>query len=259
MKARSFVTAAVPAVLLAAGSARAEDLAGKISIGVQVGTQSDLSGQLLKGGKGTLLGKQATVDAKRYRDIYKPAVRYQAFLGYGLSARLELVARGSYYENDAVGVAVGSYNGKGLFAFFGQVEDPNSASDTLIQHPYKEYGAELALRFYFAPQSRLKSFIAPVAGARRVDQMLLSLSAPEAGSRLMNVPFSKSGTILVAGIDLGFAFDVTDHFFVGVDTGVRYQTAPKPSNASQLSGLGGVDHSDARWTAPVVAMVGARF
>jgi hypothetical protein len=259
MKARSFVSAAVLAVLLATGTARADDLAGKISIGVQVGTQSDIGGQVLKGGNGTLLGGQASVDGKRYRDVYRPDVRYQAFVGYGVSGKFELLARGSYYENEAVGVAAGSFNGKGLFAYIGQAENPNSTSSDLIQFPYKEYGVELALRFYFAPQSRLKSFIAPVIGGRRVDQMLISLSAPEAGSRLMNVPFSKSGTILVAGIDLGFAFDVTDHFFVGVDTGVRYQTAPKPSNASQLSGLGGIDHSDARWTAPVVAMIGARF
>ncbi len=259
MKARSFVTAAVLAVLLAAGSARAEDLAGKISIGVEVGTQSDLGGQVLKGSRGTLLGGQATVDGKRYRDVYKPDVRYQAFLGYGISEKFEVVARGSYYANEAVGVAAGSFNGKALFAYLGQAENPNSTSAVLIQYPYKEYGVELALRFYFAPQSRLKSFIAPVVGGRRVDQRLISLSAPEAGSRLMNVPFSKSGTVLAAGIDLGFAFDVTEHFFVGVDTGVRYQTAPKPANASQLSGLDGIDESDARWTAPVVAMIGARF
>lgn len=259
MRVRSFVTAAVLAVLLATGSARAEDLAGKVSIGAQVGTQSDIAGQLLKSGTGTLLGGQARVDAKRYRDLYKPDVRYQAFLGYGLTEKLELVARGSYYENEAVGVAAGSFNGEGLFAFLGQAEDPKSSSTNLVKLPYKEYGAELALRFYFAPQSRLKSFVAPVIGGRRIDQVLISLSAPEAGSRLMNVPFSKSGTVLVAGIDLGFAFDVSERFFVGVDTGVRYQTAAKPANASELSGLGGIDESDARWTAPVVAMIGVRF
>ena len=259
MKARSFVTAAVLAVLLATGSARAEDLGGKLSIGVQVGTQSDLGGQLLKGGQGTFLGKQATVDAKRYRDIYKPDVRYQAFLGYGLGAKLELVARASYYENEAVGVSAGSLDGSELFAFIGQAEDPNSSSSDLVVFPYKEYGGELALRYYFAPQSRLKSFVAPVLGVRRVDQTLLSLSAPEGGSRLMNLQFSRSGTVLAAGIDIGFAFDVTDHFFVGVDTGVRYQTAAKPGNASQLSGISGIDESDGRWTAPVVVMIGGRF
>jgi hypothetical protein len=259
MKARSFVTAAVVAVLLAAGTVEADDLAGKISIGVQVGTQSDIAGQVLKGDQGTLLGGQARVDAKRYRDVYKPDVRYQAFLAYGLAAKFELVARASYYENDAVGVAAGSFDGKGLFAFVGQAENPNSSSGDLIKYPYKEYGGEVALRYYFAPESRLKSFVAPVVGARRVDQVLLSLSAPETGSRLMNLPFSRSGTVLAFGLDIGFAFDVTDHFFVGVDTGVRYQTAAKPANASQLSGIDGIDESDARWTAPVVAMIGARF
>ncbi len=259
MKARSFLTAAGTAVLLAAGSARADDLAGKISIAVQGGTQSDLSGKVLQGGKGTLLGKPTTVNSKRYRDVYRPDVRYQALLGYGITARLELVARASYYESQAVGVEAGSFNGKALYAYVGQLEDPASKSSNLVQHPYKEWGGEIGLRFYFAPQSRLKSFVAPVLGARQVNQMFISLSAPEAGSRVMNIPFSKSGTILVAGIDLGFAFDVTPHFFVGVDTGVRYQTAPDPAKASQLSGLGGIDASDARWTAPVVAMIGARF
>jgi hypothetical protein len=259
MKARSFVTAAVLAVLLAAASARADDLAGKFSIAVQVGTQSDIAGQVLKGDTGTLIGKPATVNGKRYRDIYKPDVRYQAFVSYGVSAKLELVARASYYENDAVGVSAGSLNGKELFAFIGQAEDPKSTSTQLVKLPYKEWGGELALRYCFAPQSRLKSFVAPVIGARSINQTLISLSAPEAGSRLMNVPFSKSGTVLVAGLDIGFSFDVTDHFFVGVDTGVRYQMAAKPANASQLSGLDGIDESDGRWTAPVVAMIGARF
>jgi hypothetical protein len=259
MKARSFVTAAVLAVLLAGASARADDLAGKFSIAVQVGTQSDIAGQVLKGGSGTLIGDPATVNGKRYRDIYKPDVRYQAFLAYGVGAKFELVARGSYYKNKAVGVSAGTLSGKQLFAFIGQAEDPKSTSSSLVQLPYKEWGGELALRYYFAPQSRLKSFVAPVVGARSINETLISLSAPEAGSRLMNVPFTKSGTVLVAGLDLGFDFDVTDHFFVGVDTGVRYQAAPKPANASQLSGLGGIDHGDARWTAPVVAMIGARF
>jgi hypothetical protein len=259
MKARSFLTAAATIVLLAAGFARADDLAGKISIGVQVGTQSDLSGKVLQGGQGTLLGKPASVDSKRYRDVYRPDVRYQAFLAYGLTARLELVARASYYENQAVGVAAGSFAGKTLYAYIGQLENPASKSSDLVKHPYKEWGGEVALRFYFAPQSRLKSFVAPVLGARQVNQMFLSLSAPDAGTRVMNLPFTKSGTTLVAGIDLGFGFDVTSHFFVGVDTGVRYQTAPDPAKASQLSGLGGIDASEARWTAPVVAMIGARF
>jgi hypothetical protein len=180
MKARQFVTAAIPAVLLTAGPATGEDLSHKISIGIQVGTQSDLSGQLLRGGQGTLLGEQATLDGKRYRDIFRPSVRYQGFVSYGITAKFEALVRASYYENEAVGVSAGSFDGKTLFALFDQLEDP-SHSGTLITRPYREYGGELALRYYFAPQSRLKSFIAPVVGLRRVNQMVLSLSAPMMG------------------------------------------------------------------------------
>ena len=260
MKARSFVTAAVLAVLLAAGSARADDLAGKISIGVQVGTQSDVAGQVLKGGKGTLLGKPATVDAKRYRDVYKPDVRYQAFLGYGISAKFELVARGSYYENEAVGVAAGSFDGKGLFAYLGQAEDPNSTSSDLVKFPYKEYGAELALRFYFAPQSRLKSFIAPVDRwpARRPDADL----AERAGGR---IPADERA---VQQVRNGPGRRDRPRLRVRRDRpllrGRRHGSAlpdgrRSPRTPASCPGSAGIDESDARWTAPVVAMIGARF
>jgi len=63
--------------------------------------------------------------------------------------------------------------------------------------------------------------------------------------------------ILRGGLDLGFTFDLGSHFFVGVDTGLRYQTAP--SQFDELEGLTGIDDSDGRWTAPVVASIGVRF
>ena len=258
MKARSVVvTAAAWAVLLAAGPAVADDLAGRFSIGVQVGTQSDLGGNKLQSGQGPMLGKPTTVSAKRYKDLYKPDVRYQAFVGYGLTAKLELLARGSYYKNEATGVSAGSYDGQPLYAFFDQLENPQTHAIEILA--YEEYGGELALRYYFAPQSRLKSFVAPVVGLRHVSETHVSFTAPDAASRLMNVPFTQSGNAMLFGLDIGFAFDVTDNFFVGVDTGVRYQAAPKAANAPQLSGISSIDESDARWTAPVVAQIGVRF
>jgi hypothetical protein len=253
MKARSSVVAAIPAVLLAVGSARGEDLAGRFSISFQAGTQSELSGELLRGAQGTLLDRPTTVVAKRYRDVYRPDLRLQGTIGYGIAPKLELVARGSYYRNEADGVEAGTFNGRPLFAYFGNVED---ASLRVLVRPYKEYSAEIALRYYFAPQSRLKSFIAPVVGLRQVNETLLSLNSPEAGSRIMNMPFSEKSTVLAFGLDIGFGFDLTEHFFVGLDSGLRYQGAAKPSN--YLSGLS-IDESGGRWTAPVVAMIGARF
>jgi hypothetical protein len=254
MKARSFVTAAIPAVLLAAGPARGEGLAGRVSISVQGGTQSELSGELMRAGRGTLLERPATVVAHRYRDVYQPALRLQGAIGYGLAERFELVARGGYYRTDGAGVEAGTLNGKALFAYFGQLED---APQHLIVRPYKEYSAEIALRYYFAPQSRLKSFVAPVVGARRISSMQVSFTSPDIGARMMNVPFSEKGDVLVLGLDIGFGFDLTENLYVGLDSGLRYQSAPKAAN--YLAGLAAIDDSSGRWTAPVVAMIGVRF
>ena len=44
-----------------------------------------------------------------------------------------------------------------------------------------------------------------------------------------NIPFSKEGAVPVFGLDIGFTFDLGKHFFIGVDTGIRYQSAPASS------------------------------
>lgn len=254
MKARSIVTAAIPAVLLAAGSARAEGLAGLISVSVQGGTQSELSGELMRSARGSLLDRPATVSAHRYKDVYQPDLRLQASIGYGLAERFELVVRGGFYEAEGSGVEAGTLNGKTLYAYFGQLED---APQHLIVRPAKEYSAEIALRYYFAPQSRLKSFVAPVLGLRETSAVQVSFTSPDIGARMMNVPWSEKSRVPVFGLDIGFGFDLTENFYVGLDSGLRYQGAPAAEG--YLSGLDGIDDSSGRWTAPVVAMIGVRF
>ncbi len=242
MKARSFVASIIPAVLLASGSARAEDMKGRVSIAFQAGTQSEVSGNLVNATQGTLLGIPVTIDSKRYRDVYKPDLRLQACLGVGVSERLELILRGTRYKSEAVGVKIGSSASSAVNAFF---------------TPYKENTLELGLRIYIAPQSRLKSYIGPVVGARFLKDTLVSLSMPDASSSISNVPFTKATTVPVFGVDLGFVFDLGSHAFVGVDTGLRYQGAPDQFN--QLPELQGIDDSGAQWSAPVVGMLGVRF
>jgi hypothetical protein len=61
----------------------------------------------------------------------------------------------------------------------------------------------------------------------------------------------------VFGLDLGFTFDLSSRFFVGIDTGLRYQGAAEAFEG--LQELPGFVDSDGRWTAPVVASIGVRF
>ena len=213
-------------------------------VAAQIGTQSEVSGNLMQSAQGTLLSQPISIDSARYRDVYGPDFRYQLLLGYGVSSRSEIVARASYYKTDAAGIEAGTLNGRQLLAFF----QPNA---------YEEVGLELGYRFYFASQTRLKSYIAPIVGVRFLKEILVTFAAQEAGSSITNIPFSKEGSVAVFGADIGFSFDLGQNFFVGVDTGIRYQAAPPQFD--YLLGLTKIDDSDGRWTAPVVASIGFRF
>jgi hypothetical protein len=243
MKARLSGTAAIAAVLLASGTAGAEGLAGRISLAAQFGTESQLAGDFLKGAEGTLVGKPITIDSKRYRDVFAPAWRrLQGVLGYGAGERVEVFARGSYYKAEATPLEVGSSNGNKVFAYFG---------------PYEEWGVELGLRYYISTRGRLKSYVAPVAGLRVLERILVDFSVPDAGSAVLNVPFHEAGTVGVFGLDLGFSFDLGEHAFIGIDSGLRYQAKPSPYEG--LETLETINASDGRWSAPVVLSLGVRF
>jgi hypothetical protein len=246
MKARSWLAATVLGALLSPAVSRAEGLEGRFSITFQGGTQSELSGDLLKGTTGTIFnGKTVTLDSKRYRDVYDPDLRLQGLLGYGISERVEIIARGTYYKANGTALEVGRLEDAPIYAFF----DPYGE--------YEEVGAELGLRLYIAAAGRMKSYVAPIVGARWLTETYVTFEVPDAGSAIRNVPFHEKSTVPVFGLDLGFTFDLGEHFFVGVDTGLRYQTAP--SQFDYLEDLATIDDSDGRWTAPVVASVGVRF
>jgi hypothetical protein len=244
MMARLIAAAAVAVVLLAPGTARAQEqgIAGRFTIAAQVGTESQLGGQFLQGAEGTLLGKPITIDSKSYKDVYAPALRLQALVGYGVGRRTELIVRGTYYKADATALEVGTSNDNAVFAYFG---------------PYEEWGVELGVRYYLSTRGRFQSYVAPIGGVRFLDHILVDFSIPAAGSAVLNVPFQKSGTVGVFGLDLGFNFDLWKAVFLGVDTGLRYQT--KPPAYDGLPTLERINQSDGRWSAPVVLSLGVKF
>ena len=251
MKARTWLTAAVVAASLAPGVARAAGVEGRFSIAFQAGTQSEIAGDLIRGAQGTLVGKPFTIESKRYRDVYAPDLRLQGLLGYGVGEKAEIIARGTYYKADGADLEVGTFDGVPLNAYF---SERSTGSD---RGAYEEVGFEVALRYYIAAAGRLKSYVAPVLGARFLSEVLVTYSASEAGSSVRNVPFTEKSTVAVFGLDIGFTVDLGDHLFVGLDSGLRYQTAPSPFEP--YAGLAGVNDSEGKWSAPVAAAVGVRF
>jgi hypothetical protein len=231
--------------LLSPAASRAEGLDGRVSIAFQAGTQSELGGDLLKSATGTLFGKPVSLDSKSYKDVYAPDLRLQGFLGYGLSERVEVVVRGTYYKANGTALEVGKLEEDPVYVFFDDYGE------------YEEAGVELGLRLYIAAAGRLKSYVAPIVGARWLTETYVSFEVPDAGSAIRNVPLHEKSTVPVFGLDLGFSFDLGEHFFVGVDTGLRYQGAPKETDG--LPGLPQIDDSDSRWSSPVVASLGVRF
>jgi hypothetical protein len=242
MSVRGWSTTLVLLALLAPAAAGAQGLEGRFSIAVQAGTQSELGGDLLKGATGTLVGQAAVLETQRYRDVYAPDLRLGGLLGYGVGERTEIIVRGTWYEAEATAVEAGRSGDLPLFAQFG---------------PCEEVGVEAGLRFYIAASGRLKSYVAPVVGARFQKEVLASFSIPDSGFALLNVPFSQEGWVPVFGLDLGFTFDLGERVFVGLDTSLRYQGAPEPF--AGVPGLPGAEESSGRWTAPVAAVLGVRF
>jgi hypothetical protein len=217
-------------------------VAGELAIAVQAGTQSELAGDLLAGGDGTLVDRAVHVNSVSYRDVYAGKLRLQGLIGYGVADQVEVVARGGWYESEGGGIGVGTFAGRDLFAFFTD---------------HKEWNLELGLRYYIAHRTRLKSHIGPVVGLRSLDPVFVSYSAPDAGTAVLNVPLTEDSTVPVFGADIGLSFEVTPNFFLALDSGIRWSGKAKAAHA--LSGLGVVDDSDSRWTAPVVFSVGFRF
>jgi hypothetical protein len=251
MNARSSCLMTVTALLVLAASAPAgaQGLQGRFTIAVEGGTDSPVAGDVLSSASGPLIGLPVAVDNKTYREVYHPGLRLQGYVGYGVSESGEVVVKGSYYKMD-------SYYARASqdYAAVGTAGD----ADVFAQFdPYKEWGGEISYRFYLAARTRLKSFVAPVAGLRSIERILMTFTVPAEASQIQNVPLFERSTVAVFGADIGFSFDLGEHFYVGLETGIRYQSKPKQANA--LPGYESIDDKGDRWSAPVVAVLGARF
>lgn len=230
------------AVALAAPAGAQDDIEGRFTVAFQGGTDSELAGNVLSAVDGQLFELPVIVEARKYRETYDAGFRGQALIGYGVTGNGEIIARVSHYKIESPGVPAGTVAGDPLFAFL---------------DPYEEWGVELGYRIYLATRSRLKSYVAPVGGVRFLDRILLGMSAPSRGSAIFNIPHFKASTVAVFGLDLGFTFDLTPNFYLGLEAELRYQTSP--AAATTAPGLSGINGEGDRWSAPIVATVGVRF
>ena len=247
MKARSsLVLVALAALLVPAAGAQDIGLEDRWTLAIQGGLDSEITGDVLSEVNGTLFGREVLIFGNTWRQTYEPRFRRGAILlGFGVTPSTEIIARGTFYEmkTPEFGLLAGSVEGSDLFM---QLE------------PYKEYGVELGYRFYLAWRTRMKSFIAPVAGVRWLDRILIeSAFAPDRNSAIFNVPLYRASTVFTFGADIGFTIDIGSHFYLGLEAEVRYQT--KAEAADTFPGLAGINDGGSRLSAPVVLSAGLRF
>ena len=245
MKARSSLVLVVLACVLApAAGAQDIGLEDRWTMAVQGGLDSEISGDVLSELQGSLFDRQVTIFRRSWRQTYEPGFRRVSVLvGFGVTPNTEIIARGSTYEIKSPGVQAGTVEGSDLF---------------MELEPYKEYAVDVAYRFYLAWRTRMKSYIAPAAGVKFIDRILIeSAFAPERNSAIFNVPHFLASTVFTFGADIGFTFDLSSSFYVGLEAQLRWQTKMDP--AQTFPGLTGINDGGGRLSAPVVLSAGFRF
>jgi len=231
------------APLTVAAPVRADGLQGRWSLGLQAGSDAELSGSVHQGGTGTVLGLPTEVQERSFHQVFGPNFRGQLSVGYGVEPRGEVFLRGSYYKMSSSPLQVGTVAGLPLSADFS---------------PYKEWGLEAGYRHHFS-EGRLRPYAALVAGLRFISEMPSTFSVSEAGVVVPDVPFYDKSTVGVFGADIGLAYALSEGVAVGLETGPRYQTAPGRLNGLAGTGLDSINDTGSRWSMPIVATLSFRF
>ena len=118
MKRITSVSLPVAALLVALSAAEARAQSNAWSVSFDLGTQVALSGDVHAGGSGTVLGLPTEVQARSYADIYGNGFYWAAGLGYHVGETGEIRVQGSYIDNPAERLQVGTVAGLPLFALF---------------------------------------------------------------------------------------------------------------------------------------------
>jgi hypothetical protein len=136
------VSLSIAALLVALSAAEARAQSNPWSVSFDLGTQVALSGDVHAGGSGTVLGLPTQVQARSYADIYGNGFYWAAGLGYHVGETGEIRVQGSYIDNPADSLQVGTVAGLPLFALF---DDYNAFA---MDFGYRQYSGTAMARPY---------------------------------------------------------------------------------------------------------------
>ncbi len=212
-----------------------------------------------------------------YDDVYDTGWRIQGEAGYALTEHLEIFGLFKYAHADAVNRTSGSAVVTD-FSFFGGPTFVFPIGSEF--EDYDSWGGELGFRFYFLPRAaHWRPYLAVAGGVSHVDAIgittfadLSDLGGPR-DQRVFNGAFFDETWIGSGSATLGLEYNVTCHWTVGVNGGIRYESKLSdddrdlsrqgfrfgstfvPTNFATPSN----NDSGDRWTVPVTGYVKFRF
>jgi len=138
-----------------------------------------------------------------------------------LTSHIELFAKFEYTH--ANGVLIGGPSGNEV-SFIGNTL-PNDLDFESRWSDYNSYGGELGIRYFFlSKEAKIRPYVSISGGATWVDAIGLHVDSEFFGSEfvLYNGSFYDSTIVPTVSGLLGVEFNVTCHFAVGMDAGVKW-------------------------------------
>lgn len=238
---RSAFAVITGAAVLAASPARAQTTPWSVSF--DVGGQVAVTGDVHGSGSGRVQNLPTQVSARSYGDVYGTGFWWTAGLGYRVTESGEIRVQGSYTNNPAERLQVGTVANLPLLALFDD---------------YRAFTMDAGYRQYLG-SGRAKPFVGASVGFTRLATIRSELSVPAAGVLLPNVDFFESSVVPAFGVGGGVMVGLSDRiaFQGGVD--LRWHGDAKDRDGLAGTGLEGINNESRRWAMPVTGGVTVRF
>jgi opacity protein-like surface antigen len=243
MKRLTLLTLPVAAFLVALSADEVRAQSNPWSVSFDLGTQIALNGDVHGGATGTVLSLPTQVDARSYGDIYGDGFYWTVGLGYRVGETGEVRVQGSYTDNPAERLQVGTVAGLPLFAAFDD---------------YRAFGIDLGYRQYFGA-ALARPYIGAGGGFVRVDTIQSEFSVPAAGVVLPNVNMYDTSVVPTFGAGGGVQIALSDRF--AVQGGVEFRWHGDATDLDGLAGTGleSINDESRRWSMPITGGITVRF
>jgi len=228
-------------VALSAGNVRAQS--NPWSVSFDLGTQVALNGDVHVDGSGTVLDLPTQVEARSYEDIYGNGFYWATGLGYRVGDAGEIRVQGSYTNNPAERLQVGTVAGLPLFALFDD---------------YTAFGMDFGYRQYFGT-AQVRPYVGAGGGFVRVDTIQSEFSVPEAGVVLSNVDMYDTSVVPSVGAGGGVQINLSDRF--AIQGGIEFKWQGDANDLDGLAGTGleSINDESRRWSMPITGGITVRF